>query len=237
MSHATVYSDAKVGPTRECQIESTYEKLRNGIISGDLPPGMHLVETSLAETLGVSRTPIREALSKLEQDGLVERGSRGLQVRHRSPAEILEIFEVRIVLEGTAAKLAAERHNEVDHIRIQGHLNKLASSKAAGPAALATINREFHRSIWHSSHNRALVDMLERLSVHLFRYPVTTYEATGRAESSLLEHTELAEAIFERDGERAARLASHHMTVARNIRLEMWQEDPALLDDRGSGRV
>jgi DNA-binding GntR family transcriptional regulator len=77
--------------------------------------------------------------------------------------------------------------------------------------------------------------MLERLSVHLFRYPFTTYEATGRAESSLLEHTELAEAIIERDSEKASRLASHHMTVARNIRLEMWSQNPSLMQDETEG--
>lgn len=212
-------------------MESAYEELRNRIVSGELPPAMHLVETSLAETLGVSRTPIREALSRLEQDGLVERGSRGLQVRHRSPAEILEIFEVRIVLEGTAARAAAERHTEVDRIRMQGHLSNLEAQRGAEPTVQAAINREFHRSIWQASHNRTLVDVLDRLSVHLFRYPFTTYEAAGRAETSLVEHGELAEAILERDGERASRIASHHMTVARNIRLEMWEQNPALLDE------
>ncbi len=211
-------------------MDSTYEKLRNGIVSGDFPPGMHLVETALAETLGVSRTPIREALSRLEQDGLVDRGSRGLQVRDRSPAEILEIFEVRIVLEGMAARLAAERHSEVDRIRIQGHLARLTSERAAEPATLAEINRDFHRSIWLSSHNRTLIDMLERLSVHLFRYPFTTYEKPGRAKSSLVEHKELAEAIIARQADTAAQMASHHMTVARDIRLGMWQDNPALLD-------
>lgn len=218
-------------------MESTYEKLRNGIVSGDYPPGTHLVETSLAESLDLSRTPIREALSRLEQDGLVERGSRGLQVRQRSSAEILEIFEVRIVLEGTAARLAAERHTEVDRIRIQGHLGKLDANQGAAPSALAGINREFHRSIWHASHNRALIDMLERLSIHLFRYPFTTYEVPGRAESSFLEHKELAGAIIDRDSEKAARLASHHMTVARNIRLEMWSQNPSLMDDETEGSV
>lgn len=208
---------------------STYERLREGIVSGEYPPGTHLVETALAETLGISRTPIREALSRLQQDGLVDRGSRGLQVRQRSSAEILEIFEVRIVLEGTAAKLAAERHTEVDRIRIQAHLAKLDTNRGADPDVQAGINREFHRSIWYASHNRALIDMLERLSVHLFRYPFTTYEAEGRPETSLLEHKELAEAIIERDSDRAARLASHHMVVARNIRLELWSLDPALM--------
>jgi DNA-binding GntR family transcriptional regulator len=217
------------------QMETTYEKLREGIVSGEYPPGTHLVETALAENLGVSRTPIREALSRLQQDGLVERGSRGLQVRQRSSAEILEIFEVRIVLEGTAAKLASERHTEVDRIRIQGHLAKLEANQGSAPSVLAGINREFHRSIWYASHNRALIDMLERLSVHLFRYPFTTYEAAGRAESSFLEHTELAEAIIERDSEKASRLASHHMTVARNIRLEMWSQNPSLMQDETEG--
>jgi len=218
-------------------VESTYDQLRNRIVSGDFAPGMHLVETSLAETLGVSRTPIREALSRLEQDGLVERGSRGLQVRHRSPAEILEIYEVRIVLEGTAARAAAERYTEVDRIRIQGHLARLEAHQGAEPGVLAATNREFHRSIWHASHNRTLVDMLERLSIHLFRYPFTTYQVPGRAETSLVEHRQLAEAILSRDGEAAARLASHHMTVARNIRLEMWEEDPSQLDERGTAAV
>lgn len=213
------------------QMESTYEKLREGIMSGEYPPGTHLVETTLAENLGVSRTPIREALSRLQQDGLVERGSRGLQVRQRSAAEILEIFEVRIVLEGTAAKLAAERHTEVDRIRIQAHLAKLDSNQGAAPDVQAAINREFHRSIWYASHNRALIDMLERLSVHMFRYPFTTYEVEGRPESSILEHRELADAIIARDSERAARLASHHMTVARDIRLELWSQNPALMQD------
>lgn len=210
---------------------SAYEELRNRIVTGEFPSEMHLVETSLADKLGVSRTPIREALTRLEQDGLVERGSRGLQVRRRSPAEILEIFEVRIVLEGTTASAAAERHTEVDRIRMLGHLSKLESQQDAEPDVQAALNREFHRSIWQASHNRTLVDVLDRLSVHLFRYSFTTYQMPGRAESSLKEHGELAEAIVQRDRERASRIASHHMTVARNIRLEMWERNPALLDD------
>ena len=212
---------------------SVYEELRNRIVVGEFPPDMHLVETSLAEHLGVSRTPIREALRRLEQDGLVERGSRGLQVRHRSPAEILEIFEVRIVLEGTAASAAAERHTDVDRIRMQGHLASLEAHRGAEPQMQAALNREFHRSIWQASHNRTLVDVLDRLSLHLVRYAFTTYQVAGRAESSLEEHRQLASAIVERDAKRAARLASHHMTVARNIRLEMWEQNPQLLDEGG----
>lgn len=183
---------------------------------------MHLVETTLAADIGVSRTPVREALRGLEQDGLVERTSRGLQVRRRSPGEILEIFEVRIALEGMAAQAAAHNHNEIDVIRIQRTLHALETTVDAEPSLQAGLNRDFHRSIWQASHNGTLVDILDRLSAHLSRYAFTTYEKPGRPESSLVEHRELAEAILQRDGERAGKLASHHMTVARDIRLEMW---------------
>jgi DNA-binding GntR family transcriptional regulator len=216
--------------------ESTYEKLRNLIVSGELAPGVHLVETSLAETLGVSRTPIRESLSRLEQDGLVERGSRGLEVRRRSPAEILEIYEVRIVLEGMASQLAAERHSDVDRIRIAAELARLEASRKDDSQAF-TANQNFHRAIWVSSHNRTLIDLLDRVSVHLFRYPFSTYQMVGRGEASLTEHKELADAIFRRDGELAARIASHHMIAARTIRLEMWEQNPGLLEEAASGAV
>ena len=91
-----------------------YERLKNAIITGELGPGTHLVESSLARLCQVSRTPVREALTRLEQDGLVHQGARGLVVRERSPEEILDIYETRIVLEATAARLAAERHTALD---------------------------------------------------------------------------------------------------------------------------
>jgi DNA-binding GntR family transcriptional regulator len=174
----------------------------------------------------VSRTPIREALRRLEQDTLVERVHRGLQVRGRSPAEILETYEVRIVLEGTAARAAAQRHTEIDRIRLQRFVALMREKQSDPPQELAAINRDFHKAIWQASHNQTLIDVLERLHVHLFRYPTTTYAAPGRPASSLEEHTALVEAIIASDTDLAETLATNHMTVARNIRLQMWESNP-----------
>ena len=200
---------------------SVYEALRTHILDGDLPPGTPLVEAALAKRLGVSRTPIREALRRLEQDTLVERVHRGLQVRARSPAEILEIYEVRIVLEGTAARAASQRFTEIDRIRLR--------QLAASLAQRQSLNLQFHKAIWQASHNQTLIDVLERLHVHLYRYPDTTYALPGRAQSSLEEHEELMDAIFSGAGDRAATIASQHMTIARDLRLDMWASDPASL--------
>jgi DNA-binding GntR family transcriptional regulator len=208
---------------------SVYEVLRGHILDGEFPPGAPLVESALAKKLGVSRTPIREALRRLEQDTLVERVHRGLQVRARSPAEILEIYEVRIVLEGTAARAASERYTDIDRIRLRQLAASLSQRQSAASQELAALNLQFHKAIWQASHNQTLIDVLERLHVHLYRYPDTTYALPGRSQSSLKEHEELMDAIFSRDGDRAAAIASQHMTIARDIRLEMWASDPASL--------
>lgn len=208
---------------------SVYEELRTHILDGDLPPGTPLVEAALAKKLGVSRTPIREALRRLEQDTLVERVHRGLQVRARSPAEILEIYEVRIVLEGTAARAASQRFTEIDRIRLRQLASALGQRQDAPSQELAAMNLQFHKAIWQASHNQTLVDVLERLHVHLYRYPDTTYAFPGRAQTSLEEHEELIDAIFGRDGDRAAAIAMQHMTIARDLRLDMWASDPASL--------
>ena len=95
-----------------------YEQLRQSIIEGRLLPGESLVEANLASTYGVSRTPIREALTRLQQDGLVHRGDRGLVVRESTPEEILDIYETRVILEAQAARLAAKRRTEFELARI-----------------------------------------------------------------------------------------------------------------------
>jgi DNA-binding GntR family transcriptional regulator len=206
-------------------VTNAYETLRERILTGGLAPGAPLVETTLAKTLGVSRTPVREALRRLEQDTLVERVHRGLQVRAQSISEILEIYDVRIALEGTAAHAAAERQTEIDQIQLEQMLRVLEASKDASPPEVAQMNARLHRLIWRAGHNQALVDVLERLNMHLFRYPTTTYASPGRPEAAHIEHSKIVEAIIARDPERAAIVAMSHMTNARNTRLEMWKAE------------
>ncbi|MFI7616133.1 GntR family transcriptional regulator [Nonomuraea terrae] len=199
-----------------------YERIREEIVSGALPAGAPLVEASLASAYGISRTPVREALRRLEHDGLVERAERSLRVRTRSPEEILEIYEVRIVLEGAAARAAAERHTALDLGRLRAALRDLTAVDAADPTAMATANRRFHEVVWAASHNAALVDVLSRLQSHLTRYPTTTLTHPGRWQTVMDEYEQLLNAIVRRDGAQAARIAEHHMTQARDIRLQMY---------------
>jgi DNA-binding GntR family transcriptional regulator len=199
-----------------------YQDLREAIVTGALPADAALTELSLAAQYNVSRTPVREALRRLEQDGLVQRGPRGMQVRGRSPEEILEIYEVRITLEGAAARAAAERRTELDLMKLeQVHAMMVAASKD-DPDRLVAANRTFHETIWAMSHNGTLVDLLGRLHAHLIRYRETTLTHPGRWEKVLKEHQQLIKAIKAGDQEAAGRIAEAHMTAARNVRLAMY---------------
>jgi DNA-binding GntR family transcriptional regulator len=210
------------GTARDRRPVELYERLREEIVSGRLPAGGSLVETALASRYGTSRTPVREALRRLEQDGLVEKGDRGMQVRSRSPEEILEIYEVRIELEGSAAWHAAERHTPLDLVRLEHSAEQMREATTAGEEAMARSNRLFHEAVWVASHNATLVDLLIRLHSHLTRYPATTLTSPGRWETVLAEHEQLIEFITRRDAPEARALAEQHMTRARDIRLQMY---------------
>ncbi|GAB3468012.1 GntR family transcriptional regulator [Actinophytocola sediminis] len=199
-----------------------YQRLKEAIRSGDLRPGQQLVESALAEWCEVSRTPIREALSKLQHDGLVERSERGLVVRERGPEEVLDIYETRIALEGTAARLAAERRSAHDLMLLRRALAKLESVAEGDVEAMVETNRQFHTAIWRASRNVSLIDLLERLDLHLARYPATTLSSPGRWGRSNDQHTALVAAIDARDSDTAEKLALEHFTEARDIRLSLF---------------
>lgn len=204
-----------------------YEKIKRAIITGELTPGQVLVETTLAQWCGVSRTPVREALRSLEQDGLVHRRDGGLVVRERTPAEILDIYEARIVLEATVGRVAAERRTEHDVRMLRVVLGRGAALPAADIAAVVEANQQFHRLVWRASHNESLIDLLERLSLHLARYPETTLGYPGRWETACGEHAQLVDAIEARKGNDAYDVARRHYTAARDIRLLLFAEESA----------
>lgn len=192
-------------------------------MSGEMLPGAPLVELALAERCGVSRTPVREALLRLEQDGLVTRSDQGLTVRESSPEEILDIYDTRIVLEVRAAAVAAERRNSHDLMAMRRLSEKFSRCNPEEPGALVESNREFHRAIWRASHNDSLVDLLERLNLLLGRYPATTLAFPGRFKTASREHKKLLDAIETRDQEEAAEVAARHFSAARDVRLQLWE--------------
>lgn len=205
---------------------SVYEQLKRAILAGELAAGQPLLETQLADTYGVSRTPIREALHRLQQDGIVERADRGLRVAEGSAEQILEIYEARVVLEAAVCEAAARRRTEIDLARLHGIL---ASAPRDDPSAAEKVasNQQFHEAVWQASHNGTWVDLLSRLNTHLQRYPSTTLTAVGRWEEALGEHAALLDAIERGDAEAASRIGRDHMTKARDVRLRMWREQHA----------
>lgn len=199
-----------------------YEKIKAAILNGELKPGGPLVEVALAEWCGVSRTPIREALRQLQQDGLIQRSDRGLVVRARGPEEILDIYDTRVVLEATTGRVAAERRTDYDVRMLQGLLERGNRVSSTDSDAMVETNQQFHRAVWRASHNEALIDLLERLSLHLARYPGTTLSTPGRWETAIRQHRELVEAIENRDGDGAYNVAMRHFLDARDIRMALF---------------
>jgi DNA-binding GntR family transcriptional regulator len=210
-------------PARDARL-SPYEKIKAAILSGELAPGQPLVETSLATWCGVSRTPIREALRRLQQDGLVDRSERGMAVRERSPEEILDIYDTRLVLEAMAGRVAADRRTPYDLRTLRLWLNRGEQVAAGDKAGMVEVNESFHAAVRRASHNESLIDVLERLNLHLARYPGTTLSSPGRWEAALHEHQELTEAIERRDSEAAHAIALAHFVAARDIRLRLFDE-------------
>lgn len=205
--------------------ESQYELLKNAILRGELEPGQPLVEASLAAWLNVSRTPIREALTRLEQDGLVHRGDRGLVVRERSQEEIIDIYETRMVLEATVGRVAADRRTDHDLRTLRRILAFGDEVDATDLPTIVVANQQFHRAVWRASHNESLVDLLERLYLHLARYPETTLAYPNRWNHVRQEHAELVDAIEARDGDSAHEAAQRHFREARDIRLALFEND------------
>jgi DNA-binding GntR family transcriptional regulator len=210
-------------------VPSLYHQLLEEVLEGHLRPGEILVETALGKRFGVSRTPIREALRMLEQDGVLERVNRGMRVRQTSSEEVLEIYGVRIILEAATARDAAARRSDYDLATLDRIFRSMAEAKGAAPPELAGINRSFHRAIWQAAGNRTLIDLLERLAVHLRRYPATTYQRHGRWEEALEEHRQILEAIRDRDPDRAAHVAERHMQASRDVRIDMIRNGTAEL--------
>jgi DNA-binding GntR family transcriptional regulator len=207
--------------------QAVYADLRGQILTGVLPPGTPLREIALAERFGVSRTPVREALRRLEQDRLLAPGVRGMQVRAIDPHEVVQVYDMRVLLEAEAAGQAAQARGEADLMRLEGLLARDRALTDPDDATRTRTNLEFHSTVWHAAHNPVLVDLLDRLSIHLVHAPRSTLSVGDRWTHALDEHARLVAAVRARD-ERAARsIAGQHMSTAREIRLALLREAAA----------
>jgi len=205
-------------PLRELVLEA----IREAIIDGVLKPGERLMEIQLAEELGVSRTPIREALRKLELEGFIVMVPRkGAYVSDISLKDIAEVFEIRTALEGLAAGLAAERITDEELDEIERLLAEKADAIAKKDVdKLIEVDSRFHEAIYRGSRNTRLASIINNLREQIQRYRATSLSFPGRMKQSLEEHRDIVEAIQSRDVQLARKVAQEHIENAENSMIE-----------------
>ncbi len=205
--------------------EYAYVSLRGAIRNGQLTPGQRVRETEIAEWLGISRTPVREALMRLEAAGLVQSASHsGFVVNRLDHAEVRELYAMREVLEGMAARLAAQHASYAEILTLRKFLQQHVAAKDDAQR-LAAINLRIHRTIYEAAHNRFLLRALNALSDSLALLGETTYRAEGRGDSALREHEKVVDAIEARDADAAESVAREHIRESREVRLAMMFDD------------
>lgn len=212
------------------QGQGAYRRLLDQIRSGLLPPGARLRETELAEVLGISRTPVREAIRQLEADGLVVHLARqGATIRSLDHAEVVELYEMRAVLEGTAARLAARAASDIELVELVA-LNAELARAPAGPQA-REVNRQFHRTLIDAARNRFLVKSVNALQKTLLILGPTTLADRGRAETAVAEHAAMLAALTARDGLAAEAAMRAHIEAALSARIRGMRDRDAGLED------
>ncbi len=201
--------------------KDAYTLILEAIERGDYNPGSRLVESELAERLGVSRTPVREALQRLETQGMLTRDGRSLIVASLDHNQLAELYTVRAELEGLAARLAA-RHATAEEVHVLRDMT-LEDRKLLGgdPRALSRANKRFHKLIHLASHNRFLVQQLDLVHRSMALMATTSFAAEGRDEVALAEHDQIAEAIAAGDGDAAYAALKSHISKAYETRLRV----------------
>ncbi len=201
--------------------KDAYTLILEAIEAGTYKPGDRLVESELAERLGVSRTPVREALQRLETQAMLTRDGRSLIVASLDHNQLAELYAVRTELEGLAARLAA-RHATEEEIRV---LQSMATEDRAllggDPSALSRANKRFHKQIHLASHNRFLVQQLDLVHRSMALMAKTSFAAEGRDEVALAEHGTIVAAIAARDGDAAYQALKTHISRAFETRLRI----------------
>ena len=206
-----------------------FETLRDAIITQVLKPGERLMEIQLADEMGVSRTPVREAIRKLELEGLVVMVPRkGAYVAGVSMKDIHEVYEVRAALEMLAVSLAAERITDEELDALERQVLRESEEEAKDNENtldnIVYIDTTFHDIIYQAAHNQRLVQFLNILQEQLQRFRAASLSRPGRSKTALEEHKQIIEALAERNGDLAAKLAKEHIDNAESAMIFAMQE-------------
>jgi len=202
------------------QGEVAYLRLHAAIRDGVFQPGDRLRETDVADRLSLSRTPVREALRKLEADGIVEHRARiGAVIRKLERTEVVELYEMRLVLERTAAEMAAKHANEAEIDELED-LNTRIEKAVDDPATAAAVNQDFHRCIYLATRNRFLLESARALNNALMLLGPTTLADSARIKTVCQQHKNIIDAIRAGDVEAAGASAEAHLQTSLRHRLK-----------------
>ncbi len=202
--------------------EIVCENLRDAIKKGILEPGERLMEVQLADELGISRTPVREAIRKLEQEGyVIMMPRRGTYVSNISEGDVKEIFEIRSALESLAAGLAARRIEQNELEDLQSLLNEIEGYiKQNNIEKIVETDVKFHGLLYQVSRNNRLVGIINNLKEQLARFRTLSMSYPGRLQATFEEHSEMVEAISNGDVSSARDAAERHMEQAEETLLK-----------------
>ncbi|MBT8412280.1 MAG: GntR family transcriptional regulator [Octadecabacter sp.] len=200
--------------------KDAYGLILDAIDTGLYKPGSRLVESELADRFGVSRTPIREALQRLETQSLLTRDGRSLIVASLDHSQLSELYVVRGALEGLAARLAA-RHSTPEERKVLRDMLESDRKLVNDPEAMSRANRRFHKQIHLASHNRFLVQQLDLVHRSMALLASTSIAVAGRPLDTLEEHEIIVRAIETGDGDAADKALRDHISQAFVIRLRL----------------
>ena len=199
--------------------ERVHRLLAEAIICGGLPPGTRVAEATLAQHFGISRAPLREAVRRLEESGLIQRRAHArLWVTTLLPDQMIEMFVLREALEGMAARLAATRATEAELAELRTIVEEQAAGLVASPMTSGDRDWRFHAAITRISGNTQIHALLESDLYRLlrnFRHPHRIQ--TGRGERAVEEHRRILTAIEDRDPELAELQMRRHIAAARAL--------------------
>ncbi|MGJ8623143.1 MAG: GntR family transcriptional regulator [Yoonia sp.] len=203
------------------QGEVAYHRLYEAIRLGEFRPGDRLREADVVDKLALSRTPVREALRKLESDGIVEHRPRlGAVIRTLTPPEIVELYEMRLVLERTAAEMAAKHANAAEIDILKG-LNAMIAEAGEETQRAAALNQDFHRRIYLATRNRFLLASARALNNALMLLGPTTLDDEARIKTVSSQHAQIIEAIAAGDQKAAGDAAEAHLQTSLRHRLKV----------------
>ncbi|PKR52989.1 GntR family transcriptional regulator [Thalassospira marina] len=201
--------------------EVAYRKLLAAIQHGELKPGTRIREVEVAEKFDISRTPVRDAIRRLESDGLLIHVPRqGAVIKELDHREVIELYEIREVLEGTAARYAARHASELEIAELED-LNELMLKNGSDQIKVAEINRLFHQALYRMGNNRYLIDALNSLSNAMALLGGTTLQYDGRPQSAYDEHRDIVENIRAGNGDGADAAARLHIRNAQRLRIRL----------------